>query len=61
MLVEDNGRGITEKEKRAENSLGLLGMNERIQQVGGNFTIQGVEGLGTTARINIPLKKFDET
>jgi len=56
LSVEDNGRGITEKEKRAEKSLGLLGMNERIQQVGGSFLIKGVEGLGTTTKISIPLK-----
>jgi signal transduction histidine kinase len=56
LSVEDNGRGITEKEKRAEKSLGLLGIKERIQQVGGSFTIKGVEGLGTTAKITIKLK-----
>jgi len=56
LSVEDNGRGITEKEKRAEKSLGLLGIRERIQQVGGSFAIKGVEGLGTTAKISINLK-----
>lgn len=61
LSVEDNGRGITEKEKSAEKSLGLLGMKERIQQVGGNFVIKGVEGLGTTTKINIPLKTITKT
>jgi PAS domain S-box-containing protein len=55
LSVEDNGRGITETEKKAEKSLGLLGMKERIQHVGGTFEIKGVEGLGTTATIAIQL------
>lgn len=56
LTVEDNGRGITEKEQRAEKSLGLLGIKERIRHVGGSFTIKGIEGLGTTAVVVIPLK-----
>jgi PAS domain S-box-containing protein len=60
LSVEDNGRGISETEKKAEKSLGLLGIKERIQHVGGSFEIKGVEGLGTTATIIIPVQKSSE-
>lgn len=56
LSVEDNGRGISEKEKFAEVSLGLLGMNERIEQIGGTFMIKGVEGSGTTVRVRVPFE-----
>jgi PAS domain S-box-containing protein len=63
LSVEDNGRGITETETKAEKSLGLLGMKERIQHAGGSLEIKGVEGLGTTIQIIIPLitSKFESS
>ena len=37
-------------------SLGLLGMRERAQRLGGTFNIQGVPGDGTIVTVSIPLK-----
>ena len=48
LRVSDNGRGITEEEKRNTRSLGLLGMRERALLVGGEVSISGVAGKGTT-------------
>ena len=35
--------------------LGLLGMRERLEMVGGNFTIKSAPGKGTTVQAQIPL------
>ena len=53
--VRDDGRGITEREKRNTRSLGLLGMKERALLVGGNVEIQGARGKGTQVIVRVPL------
>ena len=57
MRIEDNGRGITEQELADPKSLGLAGMRERAMGLGGEFTIRGVPGRGTVARVSFPLSK----
>ncbi|HSB71111.1 MAG TPA: PAS domain S-box protein [Candidatus Methylomirabilis sp.] len=56
LTVTDNGRGITEQEKVNHNSLGLLGMRERALLLGGQVSIAGRPGEGTTVSVRIPLK-----
>ena len=53
--MKDNGRGITEEERRRAKSFGLLGMNERAALLGGAFVIHGLPGRGTTVRVKFPL------
>src|SRR6185369_4039940 len=53
--VKDDGRGITEREKRNTRSLGLLGMKERALLVGGGVEIQGARGKGTQVLVRVPL------
>lgn len=53
--VRDNGRGITEAQKNAAQSLGLLGMRERMLLVGGAIEITGVAGKGTVLTVRVPL------
>ena len=57
MEVKDNGKSFqvqgalpTGKKKR----LGLLGMRERVEMVGGRFTVESSPGKGTTIRAEIP-------
>lgn len=52
--VIDNGRGITPGQLHDRNALGLLGMRERVQLFGGEITIEGHPGLGTTVTIWMP-------
>jgi PAS domain S-box-containing protein len=52
--VHDNGKGITEDKLSAGRSLGILGMRERAMLLGGELTIQGFPGKGTTVRVRIP-------
>ncbi len=53
--VQDNGKGVTEKELRNSRSLGVLGMRERAEIFGGSLTINGIEGRGTSAVLQMPL------
>jgi signal transduction histidine kinase/PAS domain-containing protein len=58
MEVTDNGRSfpvrkfVVAKSKR----LGLVGMKERVEMVGGTLTIESAPGRGTTIRAEIPFK-----
>jgi PAS domain S-box-containing protein len=51
----DNGRGISDATLSNRNSLGLLGMRERAAQWGGDVSILGAEGKGTTVTVRLPL------
>jgi PAS domain S-box-containing protein len=60
LTIKDNGKGFpaervfhAKKKKR----LGLLGMRERLEMVGGSFTIQSIPGEGTTITAQIPFGK----
>jgi signal transduction histidine kinase len=52
--VSDDGIGITTADSSNVRSIGLAGMRERAQIVGGGFTISGAAGVGTTVRVEIP-------
>jgi signal transduction histidine kinase len=58
MRIKDNGKGFQEQRvlraKKAKR-LGLLGMRERLEMVGGNITIQSTPGQGTTLQAQVPL------
>lgn len=56
LSVEDNGKGITEEEQTRTTSLGLLGMQERAFLLGGQLTIAGRPGGGTTVTLRMPLR-----
>jgi signal transduction histidine kinase len=55
--VWDNGRGISEREIADPRSIGLIGMRERAAMLGGEITIRGVPGQGTTVIARIPMEK----
>jgi PAS domain S-box-containing protein len=60
LQIKDNGRGITEDEMRQTQSLGLVGMRERIHLLGGEIRINGKVGAGTTIDVRVPMA-VDET
>ena len=53
--ISDNGKGISLAEISGRRSLGLLGMRERAQLLGGELTISGSPNDGTTVTARIPL------
>jgi signal transduction histidine kinase len=55
LTIRDNGRGITEAEKVDPLSLGLVGMRERVNLIGGEIDITGTEGEGTVVTIRIQI------
>jgi len=55
LVVQDNGRGITDEEIQRHGSLGLLGMKERVGLLGGTLEVKGEPGQGTTLSITIPI------
>lgn len=60
MEVTDNGKGFEVNRvltAKGNHHLGVLGMRERVQMVGGQFTLESTPGTGTTIRALIPVEK----
>jgi PAS domain S-box-containing protein len=57
MEVRDNGKGIEQENIFASNSLGLLGIRERVLSVGGECAFTGSPGKGTMVRVRVPAWK----
>ncbi|MFI5145436.1 MAG: sensor histidine kinase, partial [Ignavibacteria bacterium] len=57
MLIEDDGIGMTRENIEKENSLGILGMKERAQLVGGEVFITSDGIMGTKVEVTIPIKR----
>lgn len=55
--IRDNGRGITREEACGPRSLGLLGIRERAELLGGSMTIEGRSGEGTVLTVTLPMTK----
>ncbi|MEQ9105765.1 MAG: PAS domain S-box protein [Rhodothermales bacterium] len=55
LVVKDDGVGIREKDGRAGESLGLLGMRERIAPWNGRLTVHSAPGHGTTVEVLVPV------
>ena len=57
--IRDNGRGIQAGHIADPRSLGLIGMRERAEMLGGSAMIDGAPGEGTTVRVTLPLARGD--
>jgi signal transduction histidine kinase len=58
MKIKDNGKGFHEGRvlhAKKRNRLGLLGMRERLEMVGGKFVVSSTPGQGTIVEAHIPL------
>jgi signal transduction histidine kinase len=58
MRIIDDGKSFSVERTLHGNGgkrLGLLGMRERVEMVGGSFTIESAPGKGTTVQAQIPL------
>jgi signal transduction histidine kinase len=54
LRVQDNGNGMRPEALQNSASLGLIGMRERMHEVGGDVEISSVLGKGTTVVIRVP-------
>ncbi len=64
MEITDNGCGFAVEGKgsaRKNNRLGLLGMRERVEMIGGSFCVESAPDQGTTIRVDIPSAASDAT
>lgn len=53
MEIRDNGRGFNTQGKK-HNRLGLIGMRERVEMIGGKFFVESAVGESTTVHVEIP-------
>lgn len=61
LKLADDGVGITPGQIADRNSIGLLGMTERIQSLGGELSISNRAGSGTELTASIPLRLDAQT
>ncbi len=54
LTVSDQGVGFDQKDSMDRRGLGLISMRERLQLVGGQFSIESKPGCGTTIRARVP-------
>ena len=54
-IVEDDGIGFQEGSPYQDDKLGLFGMRERIEMLGGTFTLESSPGKGTTVKAEVPI------
>jgi PAS domain S-box-containing protein len=59
LIIEDNGIGFDAKEKNRQ-GMGLSGMQERAELIGGTLKIETAPGEGTTIFVRVPLEKGEK-
>ncbi|MBV6432658.1 MAG: hypothetical protein IANPNBLG_02800 [Bryobacteraceae bacterium] len=57
LVIQDNGKGFDPRHVRG---LGLLGMEERVRYLGGNFHLESEPGRGTLIKVELPLVDMSE-
>jgi two-component system sensor histidine kinase UhpB len=57
--VRDDGKGMQNDNQGGGESWGLVGMNERARYFGGELTIDGKPGKGTTVILRLPMEKIN--
>jgi len=64
IFINDDGKGFdldkVEKELYKRKALGILGMKERVNLIGGEITIDSKLNVGTTIRVRFPLTSYEE-
>ena len=58
LRVQDDGCGFFSDRTRKPQSLGLMGLRERAQLLGGSVAISSARGKGTTVEVSIPLSQI---
>jgi signal transduction histidine kinase len=53
--VRDKGPGFDTTSTLASGRLGLNGMRQRVEVLGGSFELSSIMGVGTTIRVRLPL------
>ncbi len=53
--IKENGSGVVPKKQAGEKALGLAGMRDRVEALGGVLCVESGIDCGTTIRIKLPL------
>jgi signal transduction histidine kinase len=53
-VIEDDGIGFIPSPPGMEDHLGLFGMRERVEMLGGKLTLESSPGKGTTVKVEVP-------
>ncbi len=61
LIVSDNGLGIASDRINDPQSLGLIGMRERVYARGGTIQIRGIHQVGTKIAVEIPLNRKEKS
>jgi signal transduction histidine kinase len=56
LRVRDDGAGMSPDATARRRSLGLLGMHERAQRLGGQLSVTSTPGAGTVVLVDVPLR-----
>jgi two-component system NarL family sensor kinase len=56
LVIRDDGQGF-DPEKVAQDRFGLMGLNERVRLMGGEFDLQSDPGVGTRLEARVPLEE----
>ena len=54
VTIEDDGRGFKPEQVDFTSHLGLTGIRERVEMLGGNLTVESTPGLGTSIIVEVP-------
>ena len=54
VMVEDDGVGFEPHQVQRGEHLGLLGLRERAEALGGTLTLESAPGAGTTVVVEVP-------
>ena len=54
-MIEDDGVGFSLTSATLEGHLGIFGMRERVEMLGGRFILESAPGKGTTVSVEVPL------
>jgi PAS domain S-box-containing protein len=54
LRIADDGRGMTDEDRRKPGSFGLMGMHERVRAVGGRLSIGRSATGGTAVKVQVP-------
>jgi signal transduction histidine kinase len=55
LIIEDNGIGFIPADSAGLDHLGLFGIRERIEMLGGKLAIESSPGKGTIVRVEVPI------
>jgi PAS domain S-box-containing protein len=54
LTIEDDGQGFEQENISAKQTLGIVGMRERCEMMGGNYAIRSTPGEGTIIAVTVP-------